>query len=40
MTIEDWLGEVDPRDPSKKRGRKRKNNSGLGDLDNSQLSDK
>ena len=27
-TVLDWLGQVDPRDPSKKRGPKRKNNSG------------
>lgn len=30
-TVADWLGQVDPRDPSKKRGRKRKNNSGGAD---------
>ena len=27
-TVAGWLGEVDPRDPSKKRGRKRRDNSG------------
>lgn len=26
-TVTEWLGEVDPRNPSNKRGRKRKNNS-------------
>ncbi len=29
-TIEGWLGEVDPRNPARKRGRKRKINSGSG----------
>jgi len=29
-TVEAWLGEVDPRNPSKKRGRKRKNNPDQG----------
>ena len=32
-TVLEWLGKVDPRDPSKKRGPKRKNNTGLGNLD-------
>jgi hypothetical protein len=27
-TVEGWLGKVDPRNPAKKRGPKRKNNSG------------
>jgi hypothetical protein len=27
-TVLEWLGKVDPRDPSKKRGPKRKNNTG------------
>lgn len=36
VTIEEWLGEVDPRDSSKKRGPKRKNNSGPGNSDQSQ----
>ena len=27
-TVQDWIAKVDPRDPSMKRGRKRKNNSG------------
>lgn len=26
-TVQEWIGAVDPRDPAKKRGRKRKNNS-------------
>jgi len=39
-TIEEWLAEVDPRDPSKKRGRKRKNNSGSEKLNNSESPEK
>lgn len=30
-TVEGWISKVDRRDPSKKRGRKRKNNPGPGD---------
>lgn len=29
-TVQDWIKEFDPRDPSKKRGPKRKNNPGSG----------
>lgn len=32
-TIQEWISEVDPRNPAKKRGRKRKNNPGPGDSD-------
>lgn len=34
-TVLEWLGKVDPRDPSKKRGPKRKNNTGLGNSESS-----
>jgi len=34
-TVENWLGKVDPRNPAKKRGPKRKNNSGRGNTGNS-----
>lgn len=33
-TVLGWLGQIDPRDPSKKRGRKRKNNSGSNGSEN------
>lgn len=39
-TVQGWLSEVDPRDSSKKRGKKRKNNSGSVNSDPSQPSDK
>lgn len=32
-TIQEWISEVDPRSPAKKRGRKRKNNSGSANSD-------
>lgn len=35
-TVIEWLSKVDPREPSKKRGRKRKNNSGSNNTDSSQ----
>lgn len=35
-TVQEWLSEIDPRDPSKKRGRKRKNNSGSSNPTSSQ----
>lgn len=35
-TVQIWLSEIDPRDSSKKRGRKRKNNSGSINPDPSQ----
>lgn len=39
-TVQDWIKEFDPRDPSKKRGKKRKNNSGSGKPDPSQPPEK
>lgn len=39
-TVQIWLSEIDPRDSSKKRGRKRKNNSGSINPDSSQLPEK
>jgi hypothetical protein len=39
-TVHGWLSEVDPRSPSKKRGRKRKNNSGSGNSAPPQLPEK
>ncbi len=39
-TIQEWIGAVDPRDPSKKRGKKRKNNSGSGNPDQPQPPEK
>lgn len=39
-TVQEWIKEFDPRDPSKKRGKKRKNNSGSENSDTSQPSEK
>jgi hypothetical protein len=39
-TVQEWIAKVDPRDPAKKRGRKRKNNPGSGNPDDSQPTDK